>query len=376
MSHVSPPASGAPSSYGAGAPDQTPRGDAPDPLDPASLDAAPADDEAWDDDAADDAAGDAAAAPRAAEPARAGSGLGGLFAPPADSRLLDDVRRNPLPVAVAVAFFVILFAKPMQLLGRDWWNNPEAGHGLLLAPLALWLVWRSGVRADARPAVAFGSVVLVGAALLRYMSGLAAELYTMRMSMVMALVGVTVFAYGVKQAFRWWLPFALLWLSVPLPDLVTSTLAAPLQLQASQMGAALLGWRDVPVLLAGNIIHLPGGHQLFVAEACSGLRSLTALLSLGVLLGGMTLRWPASRLLLIAIAIPIAILINGIRVFLTGFLVFFVSPELGEGFMHTTEGWLMFLMAFVLLGAVAWVIGRGESLVRVLRPARLEAAHA
>lgn len=301
-------------------------------------------------------------------PPATASGPASLFAPPSDSRLLEDLRRNRVPVAIAAAFFVVLFAKPMQLLARDWWNNPEAGHGLLLAPLALWLVWRSGVRPEARPNVALGTALLVGAAVVRYLSGLAAELYTMRMSMVMALVGLTVFAYGMRQAFRWWLPFTLIWLSVPLPELITATLAAPLQLQASEMGAALLGWRDVPVLLAGNIIHMPGGHQLFVAEACSGLRSLTALLSLGVLLGGMTLRWPVSRVLLIAIAIPIAILINGIRVFLTGFLVFFVSPEMGEGFMHTTEGWLMFLVAFVMLGAVAWVIGRGESLARMLRP--------
>lgn len=313
-------------------------------------------------------AADSAATPHAAGAGGAG-GLAGLLAPPSDSRLLEDVRRNRVPVAVAAALFVVLFARPMQLLARDWWNNPEAGHGLLLAPLALWLVWRSGVRADTRPNVTLGLVLLSGAALLRYMSGLAAELYTMRMSMVMALVGVTVFAYGLRQAFRWWLPFTLLWLSVPLPELVTATLAAPLQLRASEMGAALLAWRDVPVLLSGNIIHMPGGHQLFVAEACSGLRSLTALLSLGVLLGGMTLRWPVSRLLLVVIAVPIAILINGIRVFLTGFLVFFVSPELGEGFMHTTEGWLMFLVAFVLLGSVAWVIGRGEQLARLLRPA-------
>ncbi|HET9011510.1 MAG TPA: exosortase/archaeosortase family protein, partial [Gemmatimonadaceae bacterium] len=93
-----------------------------------------------------------------------------------------------------------------------------------------------------------------------------------------------------------------------------------------------------------------------VAEACSGLRSLTALISLGVLLGGIALRHPLSRVLLIAIAIPVAILINGVRVFLTGFLVFFVSPELGQGFMHTTEGWLLFVTAFAALGVFALVL--------------------
>ncbi|HEX6631601.1 MAG TPA: exosortase/archaeosortase family protein [Gemmatimonadaceae bacterium] len=300
-----------------------------------------------------------------------------------DHRLVRDVLAAPVPAAVAALLFVLLFAKPMQLLARDWWNNPEAGHGLLLAPLALWLVWRDGVREDARPNVQLGLLMLVGAVLVRYMSGLAAELYTMRMSMVLALAGLTVFAYGFRQLLKWWLPFVMLWLSVPLPELVTSAMALPLQFKASQMGAALLEWRDIPVRLNGNVIQLPGNHSLFVAEACSGLRSLTSLIALSVLLGAMVLRSAVSRVFLVLVAIPIAIVINGVRVFLTGFLVFFVSPELGEGFMHTTEGWLLFLVSFVLLGAAAWVIGRGERFVHRRRHPEeededldLEVAHA
>lgn len=271
-------------------------------------------------------------------------------------RIFADLRTNVVPALLAAALFVALFSRPMRLLGWDWWNNPEAGHGLLLAPLAVWLVWRAGVRANATPNVKLGLLIIFGAVLIRYMSGLAAEMYTMKMSIVMALAGFTVFAYGFRQLIAWWLPFTVLWLSVPLPELVISSLALPLQFRASEMGAALLSWREIPVRLNGNVIMLPGGHQLFVAEACSGLRSLTALLSLGVLLGGMTLTSASGRLLLVLAAIPIAIVINGIRVFLTGFLVYFVSPELGAGFMHTTEGWLMFLVAFILLGGVAWLV--------------------
>lgn len=55
-------------------------------------------------------------------------------------------------------------------------------------------------------------------------------------------------------------------------------------------------------------------------------------------------------------AIPVAVLLNGVRVFLTGFLVFFVDPKLGEGFMHMTEGWAMFVIAFAILGGFAWAI--------------------
>lgn len=259
-----------------------------------------------------------------------------------------------MPVAVAVLAFVVLFLKPAQLLVQDWWTNPEAGHGLLLAPLALWLAWRRGLRSDRVARVGWGAAILVAAVVLRYVSGLAAEVFTMRVSMVMALAGLVVFAWGWRQLLAWWLPFTLIFLSIPWPALVTNALALPLQFQASKMGAALLRSRDIPVLLSGNVINLPG-HRLFVTEACSGLRSLTALLALGVLVGGLWLRTPVARILVLLLAIPVAIVINAVRVFFTGFLVFFVDPKLGDGFMHLTEGWLLFIVAFGILGLLAWL---------------------
>ncbi len=274
--------------------------------------------------------------------------------PQSASRLSPWNFRDLAPAALALVAGVVLFARPAALLGRDWWNDPEAGHGLLLAPLALWLAWRRGLAPDRAPSPLLGAAILLGAVALRYLGGLAAELFTMRFSIVLALAGATVFAWGVGQLRQWWLPMALLALSVPIPTIVTNALALPLQFKASSMGAALLDWRHVPVQLAGNVINLPG-RRLFVTEACSGLRSLTALLSLGVLIGGLWLQSVPSRVLLVALAIPVAIAVNAVRVFMTGFLVYFADPKLGEGFMHLTEGWLLFVVAFVILGGAAWV---------------------
>jgi exosortase len=264
------------------------------------------------------------------------------------------------PMVVGALLFTWLFWEPTVTLLRDWWSDPEAAHGLLLGPLAVYLAYRSGLAEDRRPQPVLGLILLTGSVMLRIVSGLAAELFTMRMSLIGAGLGIVLFVWGLPQLRRWWLPITLLILSVPLPAVVLSTLALPLQLRASALGAALLRWRDVPVVLSGNVIHLPG-RSLFVAEACSGLRSLTALLSLGVLMGGIWLKRPALRALLLLFTIPVAMLINGIRVFLTGFLVFFVNPAAGDGFMHLTEGWVMFVVAFAILGGVSWVLTRLET---------------
>ena len=259
-----------------------------------------------------------------------------------------------IPALVTALLFVGLFGPVLVDLAKDWWGLPEAGHGLLLAPVAIWLVWKAGIRADARPNQLLGLVTIAVAVVIRCAAGLAAEFFTMRASMVMALGGITIYYYGFRQLLHWWLPFSLACLSIPLPEIVTQALALPLQFRASKMGAALLQLRHVPVLLTGNVIRLPG-HELFVTEACSGLRSLTALLSVGVLMSAMLLRTAVGRVTLIVLAIPIAIVVNGIRVFMTGFLVYFVSPEFGKGFMHLTEGWLLFLVSLGALGAFAWI---------------------
>lgn len=276
-----------------------------------------------------------------------------LIRAPAVERAAPAAPRAYLPALVTAALFTFLFARPALLLLRDWWSNPEAGHGLLLAPVALWLAWKRGLLKEFQPAPVLGALLIVAAVLLRATADLAAELFTLRASLVLAGVGLIVYFRGARQALAWWLPIALLVLSIPLPELVTSTLALPLQFKASALGTKLLEWRHVPVALAGNIIQIPG-HQLFVTEACSGLRSLNALLALSVLMGGLWLTSWLSRLLLVLVAIPIAVLINGVRVFLTGFLVYFVDPKLGEGFMHVTEGWLLFLVSLVLTGAAAF----------------------
>ena len=268
-----------------------------------------------------------------------------------------------LPAALAALAFVILFADPARTLARDLWTNPDAGHGLLLLPLAGFLAWKRGVSPRAAPQPGLGLFLLAGAVALRYVGGLAAELFTMRLSMLAAAVALVVFYAGVRQVLHWWLPVALVLLSIPLPVVVLGSLALPLQLQASRIGATLLEMRQIPVRLDGNVIQLPG-RTLFVTEACSGLRSLSALLALGVLIGGMWLRHPVTRVILLALALPVAVVLNGVRVFLTGFLVHFVDPSLGDGFMHVTEGWLIFAVAFAILGAISWVLLQAEGGVR------------
>lgn len=285
--------------------------------------------------------------------------------------------QRALPWLLAAIAFVVLFADPAAGLARDWWNDPDAGHGLLLAPVSLWLAWKAGLRADAAPSPRWGTAIILGAILLRALGSLAAEFFTQRFSIWLALMGLVVFAFGWKQLRHWWLPAALLLLSIPLPALITNKLAIPLQFRASKYGTMLIEMRDIPVRANGNVIVIAGQNpgetfRLFVAEACSGLRSLTALLALGVMIGGMYLRTVTGRVVLLLLSIPIAVAVNSVRIFLTAFLMYMVDPALGRGFMHTSEGWALFVFSFAIIGVIGAAIAFVER--RLIR--RGSVAHA
>lgn len=269
------------------------------------------------------------------------------------------LRRWPLatwlPVCAGAVAFILLFASPSATLLHDWLHDDDANYGLLLFPVALWLAWRSGLRADAVPDRGRGSAILCVAVVIRLLGSLAAEFFSQRFAIWLAIVGIIIFCFGWRQVRAWWLPLIVLFLAIPLPALFVNALAIPLQFQASRLGTALIHWRHIPVRTQGNVIQIPEA-LLFVAEACSGLRSLSALIALGVLLGGMYLRTVISRIVLIALVIPVAVLLNGVRIFLTAFLIHFVDPSLGSGLAHERQGMAMFAAAFAILGGLTAVV--------------------
>lgn len=266
--------------------------------------------------------------------------------------------RASLP-AITVGLFVLCFAPVIWGLIDAWLNLPDAAHGILIAPVAVWLAWRGGIVADPKPAQWTGAAIVVFAVVAALLGRVAGVDTIPRAAFWIGVLGLVVWYAGWRQAIAWWLPLLLLGLTIPLPESIIASLTFPLQGVAAKLGAAMLATRHIPVLLAGNVIHLPG-HTLFVSEACSGLRSLTALLSMAILVGALFLRYPISRVLMVALAVGLAIVVNGVRIFMTGFLVFFVDPKLGEGFMHLTEGYLLFLVSLAILAALTWVFTRVE----------------
>ena len=176
---------------------------------------------------------------------------------------------------------------------------------------------------------------------------LASEFFMMRFAFVILLAALVWTFWGFPRLRTLGFPFLLLATMVPLPIMVYNSLAAPLQLLASDLATRIAQGFGVSVFRDGNVIQL-AGVSLGVAEACSGLNSLSALIVGSLLLGYLLCSRTASRIALFATALPLAIGVNILRVAGTA-LVADYNQEFALGFYHAFSGWLVFVAGFGLL---------------------------
>ena len=273
-------------------------------------------------------------------------------------------RRTALYVwcGAIVALFGIYFPVLRNMV-HHWTLVEDYQHGFIIVPLALFFAYER--RWDLEDAKIEGSwlglVPLVIGLTSLTIGRLGTELMTMRSGFVFTLIGLVLLLLG-KQIFRILsFPLFFLFLMVPLPQSLVNTVAFPLQLIAAQFAVTSLQELGIPALVEGNIIHL-AHTELFVHQACSGLRSLMALVTLGVVFAYFFSRdrlW--IQILLVASTIPIAIFVNAFRVALTGFLAHYFGEEAAGGPVHDFQGIITFVLAFIML------LGEGRLIEFVLR---------
>lgn len=279
-------------------------------------------------------------------------------------------QKNLWKVVAVVAALVFLYADVLAKLARDWWTDENYSHGLLVPFVIGFIVWTEFdeiKQVARRPFFGLGFLTILFALLMLLGGTLGAELFTRRISLVVMLAGVVIYFFGAHVLRFLFVPFLLLLLAVPIPQIIFNKIAFPLQIWASQ--AAIWGIRlfEVASVRKGNVIEiLPQGATQIIAlevvEACSGIRSLMTLVTLGLILAYFTREknenehapfyrhvdfWRAGLLMLSAV--PIAILTNAARVTSTGVLTYYYGKRATEGLWHDAAGWLVYLVALVLL---------------------------
>jgi exosortase len=243
-------------------------------------------------------------------------------------------------------------------MAHDWWTDPTWSQGMLLPPLALYIAWEhrhrtlSEVAAPDRRGLALTAFACITFAV----GKLASEFFLTRLSFVILLAGIVWTFWGLRRLKTLALPILLLATMVPLPGIIYNSIAAPLQLFVSDIATRIAQSVGISVFRDGNIIQL-ANVSLGVAEACSGISSLSALTVGSILLGYLLCSRLLSRIALFAIAIPLAIAVNVVRVAGTAVLADY-NQELAMGLYHSFSGWLVFMIGFCCLYLLARMLHR------------------
>jgi exosortase len=253
---------------------------------------------------------------------------------------------------------VIMYAPVLSSLARQWWNDPNYGHGFFVPVFAGYVLWSERDRWRALPVRAnnFGFAVMLFAIGLRILGMLGAELFVTRLSLLILISGMVMFLAGSEALRSMSFPIGYLLFMIPLPAIVYYQVTLPLQLWASRLGATGLVALGIHTVRQGNLLLLPN-CTLSVVEACSGIRSLLSLLAAVVAYGYLAEASTWKRIVLAAASIPIAIATNGLRLVATGVLSYFFGPSVDSGVVHLALGLGSFALAFLSILLFHKVLG-------------------
>lgn len=264
-----------------------------------------------------------------------------------------DLASGALWLGLATVVAGVFFYEGMVDLWRAW-QAPEYSHGPLIPLISGYLFLRhlkevpanTGPVADRWP----GVLVLTFALLLGLLGNVAQIEKLVSLAIIVWTGGMILVSFGWARGKQFWPPVLHLAFMLPLPFALYWQVSILLQGISSELGVMIIQAMNIPVFLSGHIIDL-GEFKLHVAEACSGLRYLFPIMSFTYLFAVLYQGSIWHKAILLLSAIPIAVIMNSIRVGVVGVMVDAHGIEAAEGFMHYFEGWVIFLLCIgVMLG--------------------------
>jgi exosortase len=266
--------------------------------------------------------------------------------------------------AVLMAGLACAFWNPLSLLLEFSFQHEHYSHIVLIPFVSAFLVFKDRQKIFVSPTYHAGwglGLWVAGFAALavRFRMGSALSendfLSVTILSFFIFWLGMFLFCYGPRAFRAGAFPLLFLILVVPIPDLPLNSAIRFLQYQSAEASAALFKLTGVPIFRDGLTFYLPG-VTIYVAEECSGIRSSLALFITGLLAGHLFLRSTWSKVLMLLVVVPIAVLKNGIRIVSLTTLAVVMDPGFLSGRLHRQGGVVFFGIALCVLGLVLWIL--------------------
>ncbi len=255
-----------------------------------------------------------------------------------------------LPVLV-LTLCVIGFYPSLDMLTHKWLESDDYTYAFFVGPVIGYMIW---VKREYLAHNNGGSLV----ALFFFVITLSIYLISLQIQVptfiflatAVSIISALIYLGGLGVLKEFAVPILLLFMIIPIPGQLLSTLTASLQLRISEISEILIRSFGVPMFREGNILYIEN-NVFQVIEACSGIRSLLSMTTLSVLLGYFTLTRLSSAILLLLFSIPVAIVINIIRVVVLVLAYHYFHVNLSSGLSHTLTGLFLFSFGLVLLWA-------------------------
>lgn len=269
-------------------------------------------------------------------------------------------KEKALYVTALVAFIAAYYPAFVELMWH-WYESDDNSYGFFILPCSLYFIFKNRQRwADIPTRTSMTGAVAFTLALLLYLFGQFAEIDTVAyLGLVLTIWSGVWFLFGLPILKVLAFPLGLLLLMIPVPAQIYSLATVPLQLLVSHASAGIAQLLGIPLYREGNVLILPN-HTLAVVQACSGLRSLMAMITLCILYGYLTLRSNWMRAVLVCCAVPSALLANILRVTLMVISYYHFDYDLADGTAHSAFGIFIFVIGMLAIVFVKGVLSRWD----------------
>ena len=243
----------------------------------------------------------------------------------------------------------LLFAPVLYQLIHLWSNSDDYSHGFFVIPIALFMVWQKRqhiLNLPKKPLWAGFPIFIIG--IIIYYICFVIRFHTlMNLSMILIILALFLFISGWQITRAVFFSVLFLLFMFPIPSAYYILITNPLKLMITNISAAIIGFMGIPVFQEGNLLFFTNTN-LEVAEACSGIRSLYSYMMIGCLFA-MLSKQISKKVILILSTLPLAILVNIIRVTGTGILASYYGPKVAQGFFHEFTGFFLFAIGLIFL---------------------------
>lgn len=275
-----------------------------------------------------------------------------------------------LLLVVGAGLLYAAFHTGLHAMVRVWGDLEEYSFGYMVPAITAFLIWQRKDKLERLPFEGswLGPAAVVAGTFLLMLANLSTVTVVEQYAFLLTLFGLVLALTG-WTAFRVILvPLCILMFMIPLPFFMINQLSEVLQLISSELGVMVIRACDISVFLDGNVIDL-GVYKLQVADACSGLRYLFPLMTLGFIAAYLFNAPLWQRVVVFLSTIPLTVGMNSLRIGIIGVTVNIWGIQMAEGFLHFFEGWIIFMACMLLLLAEMWLLLKFARPRRTLREA-------